>query len=133
MVTFLCESLSTVAMAAFNVRATTTPVYNPKSNTVERFHRSMKRKLTAFIHEFDDEWDEALPATFLAIRTSVNRTTGYTPFYLKHGREARLPVDMVAGPPPGQTTTLDRYTKRLRNQFAKAFTLVAERQNSYML
>ena len=68
-----------VAMAAFDVRTTTTPVYNPKSNTVERFHRSMKRKLTALIHEFDDEWDEALPATLLAMRTSVNRTTGFTP------------------------------------------------------
>ena len=56
-------------MAAFDVRTTTTPVYNPKSNTVERFHRSMKRKLTALIHEFDDEWDEALPATHLAMRT----------------------------------------------------------------
>ena len=40
-----------IAMAAFDVGTTTTPVYNPKSNTVERFHRSMKRKLTALIHE----------------------------------------------------------------------------------
>ena len=122
-----------VAMAAFDVRTTTTPVYNPKSNTVERFHRTMKRKLTALIHEFDDEWDEALPATLLAMRTSVNRTTGFTPFFLEHGREARLPVDMIAGPPPGQATTLDRYTERLRAQFAKAFAVVAERQNSYVL
>ena len=122
-----------VAMAAFDVRTTTTPVYNPKSNTVERFHRTMKRKLTALIHEFDDEWDEALPATLLAMRTSVNRTTGFTPFFLEHGREARLPVDMIAGPPPGQSTTLDRYTEKLKGQFAKAFSVVAERQNSYVL
>ena len=122
-----------VAMAAFDVRTTTTPVYNPKSNTVERFHRSMKRKLTALIHEFDDEWDEALPATLLAMRTSVNRTTGFTPFYLEHGREARLPVDMIAGPPPVQSDNLDRYTDKIRQQFAKAFSIVAERQNSYIL
>ena len=93
----------------------------------------MKRKLTALIHEFDDEWDKALPATLLAMRTSVNRTTGFTPFYLEHGREARLPVDMVAGPPPGQSISLDKYTEKLRNQFVKAFTAVAERQNSYVL
>ena len=91
-----------VAMAAFDVRTTTTPVYNPKSNTVERFHRSLKRKLTELMHEFDDEWDKALPATLLAMRTFFNRTTGFTPFYLEHGREALLPVDMVAGPPPEQ-------------------------------
>ena len=120
-----------VAMAAFDVCTTTTPVYYPKSNTVEQFHQTMKRKLTALIHEFDDEWDEALPATLLAMRTSVNRTTGFTPFFLEYGHEARLPVDMIAGLPPGQSTTLDRYTERLRVQFAKA--VVAEWQNSCVL
>ena len=120
-------------MTAFDVRNTTTPVCNPKSNTVERFHRSMKRKLTALIREFDDEWDEALPATLLAVRTSVNCTTGFTPFYLEYGREARLPVDMVAGPPPDQSISLDKYTDNLRNLFVKAFTVVAERQSSYVL
>ena len=29
---------------------------------VEQFHRTMKRRNTASIHEFNDEWDEALPA-----------------------------------------------------------------------
>ena len=91
----------------------------------------MKRKLTALIHEFDDEWDEALPATLLAMRTSVNRTTGFTPFCLEHGREARLPVDMIAGPPPIQPEHLD--TDKIRNQFAKAFSVVTERQNSYIM
>ena len=67
------------------------------------------------------------------MRTSVNRTTGFTPFFLEHGREARLPVDMIARPPPSQSTTLDRYTERLKVQFAKAFAVVAERQNSYVL
>ena len=93
----------------------------------------MKHKLTALIHEFDDEWDEALPATLLAMRTSVNRTTDFTPFFLEHGREAQLPFDMIAGPPPGQSTTLDCYTERLKVQFAKAFAVVTERQNSYVL
>ena len=66
------------------------------TDTVERFHGTMKCKLTALIHDFDDEWVEALPATLLAMRTSVNRTTGFTPFFLEHGREARVPVDMIA-------------------------------------
>ena len=113
-----------VAIVAFDVRTTTTPVYNPKSNTVERFHRTMKRKLTALIHEFDGEWDEALPVTLLAMRTSINRTTGFILLFLEHGREARLPVDMITGPPPGQSTILDRYTEKLganRQSFHHSF------------
>ena len=66
------------------------------------------------------------------MRTSVNRTTGFTPFFLEHGREARLPVDMITGPPPGQSATLDRYTAKLKDQIAKAFCVVTERQNSYV-
>ena len=67
------------------------------------------------------------------MRTFVNRTTGFTPFFLKHGHEARLPVDMIAGPPPDQSTTLDCYTEKLRVQLAKAFSVVSERQNCYVL
>ena len=93
----------------------------------------MKRKLTALIHDFDDEWNEALPVTLLAVRTSVSRITGFTPFFLEHGLEARLPVDMIAGPPPGQSTTLDPYTQKLKVQIAKAFAVVTKRQNSYVL
>ena len=52
-----------VAMAAFDVRTTTTPLYNPKNNMAEQFHRTMKHKLTVLIHEFDDEWDKALAST----------------------------------------------------------------------
>ena len=113
-------------MVAFDVRTTTTCVYNPKSNTVEWFHRTMKRKLTALVHECYDEWDGAHPATLLAMRTSVNCTTGFTLFFLEQDREACLPVDMISGLPPGQSTTLDRYTEKLRVQLSKAFTVVAE-------
>ena len=84
------------AMSPFDVCATMTPVYNLKSNTVECYHPTMKWKLTTLIHEFEDEWDDTLPATLLAMRTSVHHTTGFTLFFLEHGREARLPIDLIA-------------------------------------
>ena len=93
----------------------------------------MKRKLTALIHEFDDEWDEALPATLLAMRTSVHRTTGYTPFFLEHGREARLPIDLISRNPNNGFTQLDWYVMNMKDKFHKAYKVVAEQQNSYIL
>ena len=77
----------------------------------------MKRKLTALIHEFDDEWDEALPATLLAMRTSIHRTTGYTPFFLEHGREACLPIDLISGNPNDGSTQLDSYVTNMKDKF----------------
>ena len=100
---FIAQVFKT-AMTHFDIHTTTTPVYNPKSNTDEQYHRTLKRKMTALIHEFDDEWDEALPATLLARKTSVHRTTGYPPFFLEHGREARLPIDLISGNPNDGST-----------------------------
>ena len=120
------------AMSHFDIRATTTPVYNPKSNSVERYHRTLNRKLKALIHEFGDEWDEALPATLLAMRTTANRTTGYTPFFLEHGREARLPVDLIVPGIDYEPLSLEIYTKHLHEQFSRAFSTVAKKHDEYI-
>ena len=129
---FIAQVFKT-AMTLFDIRTTMTPVYNPKSNAVERYHRTLKRKLTALIHEFDDEWDEALPATLLAMRTIVHRTTGHTPFFLEHGREAHLPIDLISGNPNDGFTRLDSYVTNMKDKFHRAHKVVAEQQNSYIL
>ena len=121
------------AMREFDICKTYAPVYNPKSNTVERFHRTLKRKLVAIMHEFDQSWDEALPAILFSMRTSVNRATGYTPFYLEHGREARMPIDLAIGSPPRTQEPLRTYVEKLKGYFQIAYNHVAGKQNSYIL
>ena len=121
------------AMSEFDISKTYTPTYNPKSNTVERFHRTLKRKLVALMHEFDNNWDEALPAILFSMRTSVNRATGYTPFYLEHGREARMPIDLAVGSPMQTQEPLSSYVEKLKKRFQQAYNHVAGKQNSYIL
>ena len=121
------------ALNEFSICKTFSPAYNPKSNTVERFHRTLKRKLTALMHEFDQSWDEALPAILFSMRTSVNKATGYTPFYLEHGREARLPIDLVVGSPPTTQEPLSQYVTKLKQSFQTAYSHVAGKQNAYIL
>lgn len=121
------------ALNEFDIRGTTTPVYNPKSNMVERYHRTMKRRLTAIMHEFNNDWDEALPAVVFFMRTSVHQTTGYTPFFLEHGREARLPIHLAIGDPPHQPALISQYVKRLREIFKTAYSQVSEKQHTYIM
>ena len=90
-------------------------------------------RLRALIHELNQDWDELLPAVLFAMRTSVNRTTGYTPFFLSHGREARLPIDLVYGSIPTEAKTIDEYVKRLHSTFYTAFQVVSQKQNDYIL
>ena len=39
-------------------------------------------------------WEEELPLVLSSIRTTPNRSTGYTPFFLVYGAEAVLPSDI---------------------------------------
>jgi len=45
------------------------------------------------------DWDEKLPAVAFAYRTTVHEANGFTPYFLMHGREARLPADLIYGDP----------------------------------
>ena len=40
------------------------------------------------------DWDEIIDPILFSIRTSVQESTKYTPFFLMHGREARYPFEM---------------------------------------
>jgi hypothetical protein len=77
-----------------------------------------------------DDWDEQLPALLFAYHTSLHPTTGETPFFLMHGRDAVLPGDLllsrleqdeVSGNPRN-------YAQQLHSDLKSAFELVRERQ-----
>ena len=45
------------------------------------------------IGERQCDWDEYLDPVLFSIRTSVQESTKFTPFFLMHGREARYPLE----------------------------------------
>lgn len=116
----------------FGIRSITTPTYNPKSNRVERFHRTMNTRLKAIIHDRGGEWDEHVPAVLLSMRTSRHRLAKHTPFYLEHGREARLPVDVAVGNSPSTEMSQDDYVRDIQKKFHRAFDEVRNEQKAYI-
>jgi len=76
-----------------DVRNVTT--YHPQANgQVERLNAVICDFLSKYCSQDDQQyWDRFLEATIFAINTSVNRVTGYTPFFLVHGREAKRIID----------------------------------------
>ena len=69
--------------------------YHPQSNgMVERLHHVLKTVLEK-TRNGDQQWDLWLPSVLASLRDSVHTSTGYTPFQLMFGRDARSPVSAL--------------------------------------
>ena len=72
--------------------------YKPSTNGLaEAANKQIKICLTKYVLENPDSWPEKLKIIAFAYNTSINKATMYTPFFLLHGREARVPNDLVYG------------------------------------
>ena len=73
--------------------------YHPESDgQTENANKTLEIMLRSVIDFSQTDWDEHLPAAELAYNNSKNETTGYSPFYLVYGREARMPLDLALAP-----------------------------------
>ena len=59
----------------------------------------IKPRLVRSLTESDTHWVEELNSMRWGLRTTLNRTTGYTPFFMVYGAEAVLPYDIIHDSP----------------------------------
>ena len=110
------------------IRKTTTPTYNPQSNIVERWHRTINMMMKTFMDRDDKEWSKYLPAMVMAYNTKVNSSTGVTPYFATFGREARLPVDLVLPMPGEESRTINNHVDEVLKRFNRIYAFM--RQNN---
>lgn len=73
------------------IKKITTSAYHPQANLVERSNRELKIYLRQFVGKDPNSWDELLPYFTFEYNTTVNSSTGFTPFELLYGKCARIP------------------------------------------
>ena len=76
---------------------THTPYHPQGDGLVERANRTILDMLATVVKNHEN-WESHLRATCMAYNTSVQSTTGQSPFFLMFGRRARIPIDLLCGP-----------------------------------
>ncbi|GFW82177.1 transposon Tf2-8 polyprotein [Trichonephila clavipes] len=73
-----------------------TTAYHPQTNGLtQRFNKTLADMLSMYVDVEQKNWDEILPFVTFAYNTAKQETTGFTPFYLLHGREAETTLDTM--------------------------------------
>ena len=100
----------------------TTP-YRPSANgQVERVNRTLMDAVRCYIGKSQREWDVYLPQIASALRSTVNRSTGFTPNRIMLGREVCQPADIMYPLPKQAREDVEShdYCRRLRAAMEQA-------------
>jgi transposase InsO family protein len=90
----------------FQIHKSRTTPYRPSANgQVERFNRTLMNAVRCYVST-KNEWDQFLPLLAGAMRSCVNRQTGFTANMLMLGRETHQPMDLLF-PDPEQKAKHD--------------------------
>ena len=109
-----------------DIKKTRTTPYHPQSDgMIERFNRTLLDMLSTAVKNDHRNWDVQLPLLMLAYRTSVQETTGATPFSLMFGRPAQLPIDLEFNLPTATYgNSPNSYQHQLREHLQQAYQTV---------
>ena len=63
----------------FGIRHTKTPKYYPQANPTERYNKTIKQIIKAYLEDEHTTWDDNVDDLQFAINTSKNAATQYAP------------------------------------------------------
>lgn len=80
----------------FHIRHIKISPYNSRAQgPIERRHYDVREALIKTAEGEEKSWPDVAPSVFWAERVTIQKSTGYSPFYLAHGTEPLLPFDLA--------------------------------------
>jgi len=122
----LCQS----CLQAVGIQQLRTSSMHPACNSVcERVHCGLHSLLAKAVQREQATWPDYLPAVTLAYNVSVHSTTGWSPYFLFHGRQPICELDLITKSPEenlDKTVTMSDYALQLTETMRSAFDLVQQ-------
>ncbi len=113
-------------------KSRTTPYHPQGDPQPERFNRTLLSMLGTLDAAEKHKWSQHISKLVHAYNCTKNEATGYSPYFLLFGREARLPIDVCFGTSSdgvgGQT--YQRYVENLKIDLQKAYRLDRTKKSS---
>ena len=119
-----------------DIKKTRTTPHHPSctcNGEIERFNRTLADILATTLDNRHLDWDRHVKKACLAYNTSVHSTTGYTPFFLMHGYEAGLPVDLLCDSLSPQSVSQSEYASEIQQRLHSVFQRVRNKTNQQQL
>ena len=113
-----------------HIKKTKTTPYHPQCDgMVERFNCTLLDMLATTTREHALDWEHQIRKVCMAYNTSIHSSTGFTPFYLMFGRQAKLPIDLMYGSPVAVTQELpvSDYAILLKKSLEDAYSVTREK------
>ena len=93
----LIDELSSI----MRIERRTTTAFHPEGNAlVERAHATLNSIIAKGLQECRDhsQWEKLVPGALFAMRTSIQESRKFTPFFLANSREINMPLDTFLKP-----------------------------------
>ena len=111
--------------ASWKIQHVHTTAYHPQTNgACELFNGTIKTRLQRLMDGKElNEWDTIVSAAVFSYNTTLHSQTGYTPFYMMFGSEARVPVEMIVTP-SDQAVSEEDYVRELAERLQDSYQSV---------
>ncbi|UYV78277.1 hypothetical protein LAZ67_16000751, partial [Cordylochernes scorpioides] len=119
------SNLMKEVMKMCKVKHCFTTSYHPQTNGLtERLNRTLINMISMYVNTDQKNWDEILPFVTHAYNTTIQETTGYSPFFLLFGREPMSLLDDDNIPIDSNMNDYDEYIENYLDKIARTRQVV---------
>jgi hypothetical protein len=112
--------------------------FNPKmQGKVEKFHVGLNQTMSHYVNKYGNDWDDYVGYALMVHCATPHSITKYSPYYLLHGRDMRLPnVDDLSARmevPGKELDSLDKVGNHIQTLAGKneAYEVVMKLNKAY--